>query len=169
MWHISLKFQDKNYFLKLWKVTHEWCVQWNKGLRKNRCKIEISIKTFGYFVKFDFRNKIRKRKNRSFSWIFAFRVGPDGTAGPWNRKHFHREKGISFIYDRPKIGKVLPHTKKLLVICLFLGRFIYFGIAELRVYLDEHFLPSRNANQTNIKQIMAGKNHFGENGSTFQV
>ena len=29
-----------------------------QGLRKNRFKIEISIKTFGYFVKFEERKKI---------------------------------------------------------------------------------------------------------------
>jgi len=24
MGNISLKFQDKNYFLKIWNLTHEW-------------------------------------------------------------------------------------------------------------------------------------------------
>jgi len=54
---ISMKFQDKNSFLKLWKLTHEWCVQRNEGLSKDRFKIEISLKCFGYTVEFDKRKK----------------------------------------------------------------------------------------------------------------
>jgi len=57
MCHISLKFQDEIFFLKLRKLTHEWCVQRNKALGKNRFKSKISIKIFGYSVKFDVRKK----------------------------------------------------------------------------------------------------------------
>jgi len=42
---------------------HEWCVQWNKGISKNRFKTEISIKILGYSVKFNMRKK-RKTKNQ---------------------------------------------------------------------------------------------------------
>jgi len=55
MCHISLNFQHKNNFLKLWKLTHEWCVQWNKGLNKHQYK----IKTFGIAVKL-----VRKKKEK---------------------------------------------------------------------------------------------------------
>jgi len=57
MCHISPKFQDKNQFLKLWKLTHEWSVHRNKGLTENRFKTEISIKTLDYSIKFDVRRK----------------------------------------------------------------------------------------------------------------
>jgi len=66
MSYISLKLQDENYFLKLWKLTHKWCVLRNKGLSKNRFKIEISIKTFGYSVKFD----VRKKKGEQMSEFY---------------------------------------------------------------------------------------------------
>ena len=62
MCHISLKFHDKNYILKLWKLTHEWWVQRNKGLSKNRFKIEIFIKIFSYSVKFDERKTMEKSR-----------------------------------------------------------------------------------------------------------
>jgi len=62
MWYISLKFQYKNYSLNFWKLSHEWCVQRNKGLSKNRFKIEISIKILGYSVKFNVRKKKEKDK-----------------------------------------------------------------------------------------------------------
>jgi len=54
MSHISLKFQDKSYFLKLNARMMRTAKQ---GLGKNEFKIEISIKTFGYSVKFDMRKK----------------------------------------------------------------------------------------------------------------
>jgi len=41
---------------------HEWCVQRNKGIRKNRFKIEISIKILGYSVKLNVREKRKKKK-----------------------------------------------------------------------------------------------------------
>jgi len=62
MCYISLKFQFKNYFLNLWKLTHEWCVQRNKGISKNRFKIEISIKILGYSVKFNVPKKKERQK-----------------------------------------------------------------------------------------------------------
>jgi len=61
MCHISLKFQDKNYFFRTLEInTLMIWVQRNKGLSKNRLKIEISIKNFGYSVKFDVRKKRKK-------------------------------------------------------------------------------------------------------------
>jgi len=66
MCHVSLNFQHWNYFLKLWKLTHERCVQWNKGLSKHRYKMEISIKTFGYAVRFN----VRKRKKKNL-WVLS--------------------------------------------------------------------------------------------------
>jgi len=69
MSQILLNFQHKNYFLNLWKLKHEWCVQLNKGLSKHRYKMEISIKTFFYAVKFAVRKK--KIKNKKNLWVLS--------------------------------------------------------------------------------------------------
>jgi len=42
-------------------------VQRNTGLSKNRFKIEITIETFGYSVKFNVR---KKKKNKSMGYPF---------------------------------------------------------------------------------------------------
>ena len=70
MWYISLKFQDRNFFLNLWKLTHELCVQRNRGLSKNGFNIEISIKTLGYSVKFNVRKK--KKKKDENQWALEY-------------------------------------------------------------------------------------------------
>jgi len=62
MCHISLKFQDKNYFLKLNARMMRAAEQ---GPCKNPLKIEISIKTFRYSVKFE----ERKKKSMGFTEI----------------------------------------------------------------------------------------------------
>jgi len=68
MSYISLKLQDKNNVLKLIKkLTHEWCMQ-QQG-PKQECKIEISIKTFGYSVKFDVLKKKREQINGFYRYV----------------------------------------------------------------------------------------------------
>ena len=68
--YITLQFQDKNYFLNLWKLTHEWCVQRNRSLSKNRFKIEISIKISGNSVKLN----VRKKKQWALEKYYSFAV-----------------------------------------------------------------------------------------------
>jgi len=85
LWYISLEFQDTNYFLNHWKLTHEWCVQRDQCLSNNRFKIEISIKILGNSVKFDVRKKKTKNQwalERCYSFA-AVGLGKNAGALRW--------------------------------------------------------------------------------------
>ena len=58
MSYIPLKFQDKKKILfEALKINARMMRAAEQGLRKNPFKIEISIKTFSYAVKFEVRRK----------------------------------------------------------------------------------------------------------------
>ena len=102
MCHISIKFQDKNYFLKLWKLTQECCVPRNKGLCKNEFKIEIFIKISGYSVKFAVLKIGEKQINKFYRNVILF------AAVGLRKKFWHNAMaGSATLHEPPSVSRLV--------------------------------------------------------------
>ena len=65
---------------------HEWCVRRNKGLSKNRFKIDISIKVLGHSVKLNVRKKKQWASEKCYSFA-AVGFGKKSGALRWLRQN----------------------------------------------------------------------------------